>query len=192
MIEIFLDLETTGTNPYKHGVWQIACIVYDGLEKLDDFELKFKPVEGKEVDPEAFENAEIGIHELPLLDDPKSAHTRFTDFLELFINPYNSEQKAQMYAYNARFDDDFLRQWFYSLNDKFYGSWFWFPPIDVMNLAVDHLKEERSQLENFKQGTVAKHLGIKVDESRLHDALYDIELTEKIYSKVKSQSARAL
>ncbi len=42
----------------------------------------------------------------------------------------------------------------------------------------------RAQMENFKQGTVAKTLGIAIDDSKLHDALYDIEVCKAIYDIV--------
>lgn len=37
---------------------------------------------------------------------------------------------------------------------------------------------------DFKQATVAKELGVKVDDVKLHDASYDIELCAKIYDRV--------
>ena len=43
------------------------------------------------------------------------------------------------------------------------------------------LQEDRDKLPNFKLATVAKHIGISVDESRLHDSEYDIELTRKLW-----------
>ena len=39
-------------------------------------------------------------------------------------------------------------------------------------------------MENFKQGTVAKALGLQVDDTRLHDAEYDIEICKAIYDIV--------
>lgn len=36
-------------------------------------------------------------------------------------------------------------------------------------------------MENFKLATVAKFMGINVDEEALHDAFYDIYLTREIY-----------
>jgi DNA polymerase-3 subunit epsilon len=50
-----------------------------------------------------------------------------------------------------------------------------------MVLAAFKLKTERTNLENFQLKTVAKYLGIEVDESRLHDAQYDIYLTYELY-----------
>ena len=36
-------------------------------------------------------------------------------------------------------------------------------------------------MPSFKQQRVAKELGVQVDDSRLHDALYDVNLTREIY-----------
>ena len=53
-----------------------------------------------------------------------------------------------------------------------------------MVLATPYLAAKRGQMENFKQGTVAATLGIQVDENKLHDALYDIQLCRAIYDIV--------
>lgn len=53
-----------------------------------------------------------------------------------------------------------------------------------MVLATPYLAAQRADMENFKQGTVAKALGIQVDDSRLHDAEYDIEICKAIYDIV--------
>jgi hypothetical protein len=39
----------------------------------------------------------------------------------------------------------------------------------------------RAELTNFKLSTVARHCGISVDDKRLHDSLYDIELTRELW-----------
>ena len=56
-----------------------------------------------------------------------------------------------------------------------------------MSLAAEHLKEARSGMPNFKLGTVARTLGIEVDQTRLHDAIYDTELTYQIYQIVTNE-----
>lgn len=53
-----------------------------------------------------------------------------------------------------------------------------------MVLATPYLAEKRSEMKDFKQGTVAKALGIQVDDSKLHDALYDIEICKAIFDIV--------
>ena len=37
---------------------------------------------------------------------------------------------------------------------------------------------------NFKLSTVAQTVGIEIDEARLHEANYDIELTRAVYGIV--------
>jgi hypothetical protein len=39
-------------------------------------------------------------------------------------------------------------------------------------------------MKNFKQITVGETLGIKVDESKLHDALEDVKFMIKIYKAI--------
>ena len=43
------------------------------------------------------------------------------------------------------------------------------------------LQPVRAELPNFKLATVAKHAVIEVDDSRLHDSRYDIELTRQLW-----------
>jgi hypothetical protein len=43
------------------------------------------------------------------------------------------------------------------------------------------LQPVRAELSNFKLATVARYCGIKVDDSRLHDSQYDIELTRELW-----------
>ena len=51
-----------------------------------------------------------------------------------------------------------------------------------MVLASYKLRAVRSELEDFKQKTVAKYLGIQVEEEKLHDAEYDIDICLAIYN----------
>jgi len=53
-----------------------------------------------------------------------------------------------------------------------------------MVLAAEHLKERRGLMADFKLKTVAQFLGIEIDESKLHDAVYDIKLTREIYKLI--------
>lgn len=68
--------------------------------------------------------------------------------------------------------------------DKYFNSWFWIDTIDVMVLASNKFAKERHKFTDFKLSTVAQKLGIEFDETKLHDALYDIELTKKVYEKL--------
>ena len=85
---------------------------------------------------------------------------------------------------NASFDNQFFREFFAQNRDKYFGSWFWSNSFDVMVLATPYLAERRADMANFKLSTVADTLGIKVEEDKLHDAMYDIYLTKAIFDIV--------
>ena len=181
MKEIYVDVETTGLNPWKHGVWQIACIVHVDGEEKDRFNKNVAPFLRDIIDPETLVTSGMSSDNLRCIkDSPSSVIEDLKKFLIKFVDPYNKEDKFQFIGYNARFDMDFLRVWFSKGGDRYFGSWFWFPPLDVMGLAAYRLRHLRSSMPNFKQHTVAEKLGIKVDHDKLHDAMYDIELTIQI------------
>jgi DNA polymerase-3 subunit epsilon len=51
-----------------------------------------------------------------------------------------------------------------------------------MVMASFKLRKVRHELVDFKQSTVAKFLGIEIDEAKLHDAKYDIQICIKIFN----------
>jgi DNA polymerase-3 subunit epsilon len=75
----------------------------------------------------------------------------------------------------------FLRRFWEKNGDRYFGSWFWYPCLDVMLVWAQILQPVRGELANFKLPTVARHCGIDVDDSRLHDSQYDIELTRRLW-----------
>jgi DNA polymerase-3 subunit epsilon len=55
--------------------------------------------------------------------------------------------------------------------------------------ATEKLLHTRTDMIDFKLKTVAKQMGIEVDETKLHDAIYDIQLTRNIYYLIKKINA---
>lgn len=182
---VFFDLETTGTLVNKHGIHQISgMIVIDG-EVKETFDFKVQPNPKAEIVQEALDVA--GVTKEQILSYPAMGYVygQFTALLNKYVDKYNKQDKFFLAGYNnASFDNQFLRAWFLQNGDKYFGSYFWSNSIDVMVLATPYLASQRSQMENFKQGTVAKVLGIEIDEGRLHDALYDIQVCKSIYDIV--------
>lgn len=59
------------------------------------------------------------------------------------------------------------------------------PPLEVGTLALEYLQNFRSTMPNFKLGTVCSAIGIHVDVSQTHTALYDAKLAMQLYDKTK-------
>lgn len=179
---LFYDLETTGTKYWRNGIHQISGMVVVDGEVKTQFDYKVKPNPQAEIEDEALAIAGITREDLEGYEDMRSVYNQIVDTMSVFVNRYDRKDKMFLAGYNnGPFDNQFYRAFFVQNGDPYFGSWFWSGAIDVMVLALEYLKAERHTMENFKLMTVARKLGIEVDESKLHDAMYDIELTYEAY-----------
>lgn len=179
----FLDCETTGLNPQLHGIIQIAGVIFND-SRSQEFNFSCKPFPGDIIDQSALEVNGILKETIQSYQDPVFVLHQIRTIFRSFVDPYNKTEKIFLYGYNVRFDEDFLRLWWKKCGDNYYGSYFWFPPHCVMNMAAEHLKDSRHKMPNFKLNTVATQLGIEFKEDSLHDAMVDIRLTFEIYKKI--------
>lgn len=182
---LFFDLETTGVNPAKHGIHQISGeIVIDGQSK-EQFNFHVQPNPKAIIEEEALAVGGVTREQIMAYPPMQEIYNKFISLLSKYVDKYNKADKFFLAGYNnAAFDNQFLRGFFLQNNDKYFGSWFWANSIDVMVLATVYLAEKRQEMENFKLATVAKTLGVNVDDESLHDAMYDINLTKAIYDIV--------
>lgn len=182
---LFFDLETTGTQSDRHGIHQLSGMVVINGEVKETFDLRVQPHFGADIEQGALDVAGVTKEQIMAYPSMPEVFGQFVRILSKYIDRYDRLDKFFLVGYNnAPFDNQFLRAWFGHNGDKYFGSWFWPNCLDVMVLATPYLIEQRPQMQNFKQGTVAKTLGIPVDDSKLHDALYDIEICKAIYDKV--------
>ena len=182
IVKIFYDVETTGANPNKHSLHQVAGLIEVGEQVVDEFNIYSRPHPKAILEPEALRVCKITEAELwayPAMEDAKN---EFCRTIAKYVNKYDKREKAYLIGYNNYgFDDKFLRMWFILCGDNYFGSWFWSDSRDTMALASEYLEPRRPSMPNFQLHTVAQTLGLEVDESKLHDASYDVLLTRQIY-----------
>jgi DNA polymerase III subunit epsilon len=181
----FYDLETTGVQYWRNGIHQIAgAIVIDG-ELKERFDFKVCPHPKAIIEAAALEVGHVT--EEQILSYPKMdlVYKQLIAILSKYVNKFDKADKFHLVGYNINgFDNPFFRAFFVQNEDKYFGSWFWADSIDCYVLASHHFRKERSKFLDFKQQSVAKYLGISVDEAKLHDAEYDIELCMEIYKRL--------
>lgn len=187
MKRLFIDCETGGTDPARHALLTVAAIVEIDGEEKEAIQLKMRPDDGCAVEAKALEVNGLTAEQIAGWPQPGAERRRFLNMLTKYVDPYNARDKFHLVAYNGTFDDNFLRAWFRRHGDKYYGSWFYWPPIDVAVLVADAVADQRDAFKDFKQVTVAETIGIPVDESQAHDALYDVRLCREIYRRVSVQ-----
>lgn len=183
----FLDTETTGNNPYKNAIISLSGETGEFNEAtreylpFDSFSFSMRPFDSDAIDDTALAVNGFSREQIAEFRDPRDVHKDFQATLALHCDKFNKRDKYFLVAYNAGFDADFVRHWFEKCEDKYYGSWFWTPPLDVMQFALRKLLHRRAELQNFRLGTVAKEFLSNVDEANLHDSGYDIKITKEIF-----------
>lgn len=191
MKQLFYDLETTGTMYWRNGIHQFSGMVVIDGEVKETFNYKVRPNPKADITEEALQVAGVTKEEILQYPPMQEVYSEFVQMLGKYVDKYDKTDKFFLCGYNnASFDNQFLRAWFVQNGDNYFGSWFWSSAIDVMVLATQALMEVRSRMLNFKLCTVAQAFGIKIEEEKLHDAMYDIYLTYEVYKRITNNALK--
>ena len=188
MKTIYIDTETGGPDPNSCALLQLSAAIeidWDLKEKLDYY---IKPYpDDPPITQEAIDKHHITPEVIQQNPDnkflsPDFAFANFKQALSRYVDPYNKTDKFFMVGFNVlTFDDIVLRRLFSRNNDQYYGSWFWYPPIDMMAICADVLLSRRQLMPNFQLDTVAQMMGVKTNPDLLHNAMYDVQVTREIF-----------
>lgn len=184
----WFDLETAGLNFWQHGIHQIAgCIEIDG-EVKEHFNFKVQPNPASKVDAEALAVGGVTMEQVMAYEPMADVYKKLVAMLSKYVNKYDKKDKFMLAGFNnASFDNRFFEAWYVQNGDKYFGSWFYRPSIDVFILAADNLKDKMKELDGFKLKQICAYFGAAIDETKLHEAGYDIELTRELYYKIKER-----
>jgi DNA polymerase III subunit epsilon len=175
----YLDTETGGLDPKINPVLQIAAIlVVDGKE-VDRFDFKVKPFDDQKIEQKALDCNGFTLEQIATFEDPKVVAGK----IDSILLDASYHGKWFFCGYNAGFDEQMMRE-FFSRTGHRWSDYFMTPNLDVMTLAGFVLSDEIKSMHNFKLGTVAAYCGVEVDETKLHDALVDIEVTRSLMREV--------
>lgn len=186
MKELWLDVETTGTDPIRHGIIQIAMIaVVDGEEH--EFERKISIFTQDEIDPEALRANGTDPQILPTYTRPRRVHEELLEWLGRYVDKYDRNDKFTPGGYNAdRFDLPFLQSWFKKCHDKWFGSWMNYMVIDPYAIAKFMRWTGRLDLPNYQLATVCAAFDIPLGDDA-HDALADVRATRMLAERMKEE-----
>lgn len=186
----FVDLETTGVDREKHGIHQISgAIVIDGVI-MEKFNFRVAPGPSAFIDNKALEVCGVTYEQIRNYPPMQDVFLAILYMIHLYVNIEDPKDKFTIVGYNAlKFDSGHFAKWFQVNGQlKTFKLVFWLGSVlDVMIIATNYIGNNRHELENMKLVTVAKYLGITVDESMLHDAEYDIYLTYEIHRRCFGQ-----
>lgn len=182
MVKLFYDTETTGVNPNRHSIIQLSGYIEKDDKIVDEFDFSIRPHPKAEIDPEAMAINGKTVEEIQKYPSMFQVFPVFKQILRDYVDPYSKEDKIILVGFNNRkFDDEFLRKLFELNSDQFFNSFFSKASLDVSVLAMQYLLERYNYMPTFKLKRVAIELGLTIDKDRLHDSMYDVEITRDIY-----------
>jgi len=186
---IYVDTETTGLDPISCAIWQLAGTIEINGKIKDKFNIFMRPNPDQNINIGALEATKASLNNIIKAEMSQyEGYQKFMYILDSHINKYDTTDKFFMVGYNSHsFDSSFIRQFMKMHDNVYYGSYFWHPNIDVMLIAAWAAMKDRTNLPNFKLGTVCKALGIDFDEKDAHDALYDVERTMEMFHMIREE-----
>ena len=177
---LFLDTETTGLDPSKNGIIQIAGMVEIDGEIRGEFDFKCQPFPGQVVAEEALKVTGKTMEEIKAYPPPQEAYRSFCAILDAHVDKYNKADKFYMVGQNTKFDYDFMTAWFKNCGNPYFYGYVAYHLIDVIQATAIFTVAGHFKLPNMRLATVAEHFGIPL---KAHDALEDIRATRQVFYK---------
>lgn len=178
---LWFDLETTGLNAFTNAIIQLSGIIeFDG-EVIEEINYTIKPFPGAMIEKRALEVNGIKEDILNTYPSHQSVYSSLINCLNKYVDKFHKMDKFVLAGYNVNFDEGFFRNFFTLNNDRYFGSYFAWPKIDVAHVvAEEYVKGLR--LENFRLSTICEKFGVAISA---HDAMSDIRATRDLYYKIR-------
>lgn len=180
----FIDTETTGINPYIHGIIEISYILTDSsLNELSSGTLTLNPLSYNrqimKIDNKALEVNGTTKQQIETYRKSINVRQDFTTILSDHIDAYDKKDRYTMAGYNVEFDFKFVDNWFADSNTQI-GRFFNYQPICVMHLAkFMEINDMIPAIPSYKLANIYQQLtGQTLDA---HKALHDIRATLELY-----------
>ena len=179
----YFDVETTGLDPKKNAIIQLAYIVDIDGKCIEDGEFLIAPHPNDVIEPTALEVNGRNADEISKFTPPGDTLKKIIKFLNKYIDQYDRTDKFYPAGYNVKFDVDFLKAFFEKCGHKYFGSYFNYKFIDPLTVFYWHDWIGSIKLPNYKLETVAEKYGIELDA---HDAVNDIKATRELILRFKN------
>jgi len=162
----FLDVETTGLDPTKHEIIEIAIIVEEGGEIKEIFETKIKPQNLERASPEALEIN--GYNKNPKAWD---SAPNFSEVGHLIAKTLKG---CVLVGHNVGFDEEFIK---IMMTRNGMRERIPYHKIDTVTLVFEHLKPlglQRVSLDSIRDFLGWSKFGA-------HTAMKDVEDTRRLF-----------
>jgi DNA polymerase III epsilon subunit-like protein len=182
---IFIDTETTGLDPVKHDVWQIAGIIACPGIAPEPFVHQVRPTDPKSYELKALEMHNLTVDELRSMPDPAGVRSGLEILFANYVDKFSRHDKFTIVGYNVGFDKDFLFHFWRKTGSKYFHSWFEYYVVDVYHLVqlLRGLNLVPPQLPKLTLAPVYKWVFGKELEGA-HDASADVAAAMALFNQL--------
>jgi len=183
---LFMDTETTGTEPSLHGLTQVAGII-DEVEirggilvpkEIERFDLKCQPFRGKKISDKALEVNGLTRADLESRPEPIGVYQELLALFDKHVDRYKRADKFILVGQNPKFDYDFVSQWFKDCRNEYFYAYVDYHLQDIGVFTNAFRLLGKLDVPNTKLETIAKHFNLPL---KAHDAMSDISVTRTIF-----------
>jgi DNA polymerase-3 subunit epsilon len=177
MKKFYFDTETTGLNPEKNDIIQLAGIIEINGEEKERFILEMQPFSYDNIEQGALDTHKITIDKIKTFQTPQQAYKEIITLFDRYVDKYNKSDKFIVCGYNVKFDIEFLTNFFKKNNNEYLFSYFGAvqDPLPVFG----YLKGcGQINPENLKLVTMCQELNVSLENA--HDAMADVSATKKL------------
>ena len=179
---LFFDVETTGLDPVKNDIIQIAGIIEIDGQIKEEFNIKMQPMDYSTVEQGALDVNGITIEEIKTYQYAKEGYEQLLKIFDKYVYKFNKKDKFIPAGYNVAFDVNFLFEFFKKQKNLYCGSYLNYHKIDPLPVLLMLSLKGTLKLDSFKLVDVCKALEIPLLDA--HDAMADIKATRDLTLRI--------
>src|SRR3989344_6761152 len=170
---VFLDVETTGFDPYRHEIIELGCVVAIQDERklwhvVNEVEIKVKPERIEDADPQSLR-----------VNGYDAGNWIFAHSLQEALKELNNKAKdAIMVAHNVSFDHAFIDRAFRITKLE---SALHYQKFDTLSIAFAKLHKD-PDVKNWSLRALCDYFGIV--NKNAHTALADARATYEVFKEL--------
>lgn len=186
---LFMDVETTGQDPFKHTIIEIAMRLDVNGQKVDEFQVKlFNPQTVTNLQALKYNGTKLS--DLLKHKQEIEAVTELVDWLLQIQAKYKGDLHicGQNVGFDIRFLWSMLNKYSIEGLDQVIG----YKIIDTFGLAValQHVGKLKTADDKLNLKAIAQALGVDLSNRKLHTAMDDVDVTaEVLYGLLKLMKA---
>lgn len=179
---LYLDTETSGVDPEKNAIIQIAGIIEVDGEWVDRFKLYIAPFDGAIIEDEALIVSGL-TKDVIYKGGPEIAVVRRLESIwKRYVNRFDKNDKFTIAGFNVQFDVDFLKAMFLRCGHKFLFSYLSHRMIDPYPVARFLKETGIIDIPKCNLETVCSYFGVELTQA--HDAMSDVNATLELIRKM--------